>query len=217
MKMLTSFGPKLQLISYSLFNLYNMKTGILIAILISAVSVNAQSLKDALYSGKLKMDSNSVIHKTDNWTSKIDTSTRKPVPVAVEPGKTTVSTAPVTGDAATAGTTIKMDSAAAAPAAAKDNNKLWKDYIDEFTGTLRTDVLPSSKIKGGSYSVLIEYEIGTDGQVSVSNVSSVPESAYLTQQIKERITLGAPQMTPLLGVNGKPRKAVKKYTLTISK
>jgi hypothetical protein len=51
----------------------------------------------------------------------------------------------------------------------------------------------------------------------VNSVASVPESSYLQDQIKQRLTLGAPQLTPLLGANGKPRKAAKKQTITLSK
>ena len=191
-----------------------MKTCILFALLVSAVSVNAQTLKELLYSGKLKMDTGKVIRKGDDLTSKIDTSTKKPL--AQEKTKIT----PVTGDSSMAGlTTIpQTDSAAIIPATGtKDNNKIWKDYITELTGILKTEVLPSKKIKSGTYSVLIEYEIGLEGQITISNVSCSPESSFLEQQVKERLTLSAPQMTPLLSGNGKPRKAAKRQVLTLYK
>ena len=101
--------------------------------------------------------------------------------------------------------------------ATKDNNKIWKEYIDELTGTLKTEVLSSKKIKSGTYSLLIEYEIGLDGEITVNYVSSSPENSFLEQQVKERITLTGPKMNILLSNYGKPRKAVKKYTLILSK
>ena len=58
-----------------------MKKGILFLLLagLFASNAHAQSLKDLLYSGKLKKDSNTVIRKGDDLSSKIDTSTKKPV------------------------------------------------------------------------------------------------------------------------------------------
>lgn len=71
-----------------------MKKILLFLFLISGVSVNAQSLKNLLYSGKLKSDSNTVIRKTDDLKSKIDTGTKKPAEPE-KPAVTTTTTAPV--------------------------------------------------------------------------------------------------------------------------
>jgi len=199
-----------------------MKKIILFCIVISAISANGQqSLKDALFSGKLKMDSGKVIRKTDDLSNKIDTVVRKQ---PMEPQKTqqavaltgdSLSAAPLTqqGDATTIATGVTTET----NAAPKDNNTIWKEYIEELTGTLRTEVLPNKKIKNGTYSILIEYEIDVDGQTTVKTVSCDPESSYLEQQVKERMLLSSPQMTPLLGNTGKPRKAIKKYTMILSK
>ncbi|MCW3115947.1 MAG: hypothetical protein JWM28_29 [Chitinophagaceae bacterium] len=193
-----------------------MKKCFLFVILISSVITNAQSLKDALYSGKLKTDTGTVIRKGDDLTSKIDTSRKKPVDSektrSIAPGR----------DSSTSGLVSPIDSAAAPGIVAKenvtpkDNNKIWKEYIDSLTSTLKTEVLPSKKIKSGTYYVLIEYEIGPDGQIAINSLSCSPESSFLEQQVKERFTLTAPQMIPLLS-NGKARKVVKKYTLVLSK
>lgn len=190
-----------------------MKTGILLVLLLAgAASAQSQSLKDLLYSGKLKSDTGTVVRKTDDLSTKIDTTTKKPV----EPEKTKTTT--VVRDAAQSQTAVAQTDSVTMPAtAAKDNNKVWKDYMDELMGTLRTEVMPSKKIKSGTYSVLIEYEIGLDGGITVNSVSASPESSYLEQQVKERITLTAPQLTPLLNTYGKPRKAVKKQTIILSK
>ena len=188
-----------------------MKNGILLAILISSFTVNAQSLKDALYSGKLKTDTGTVIRKGDDLSSKIDTSRKKPV----DQEKRKLSA--ISGDSSIAGLISPTDSLAAVTAGPKDNNKIWKEYIDSLTSTLKAEVFPSKKIKEGTYYVLVEYEIGPDGQITINNISSTPESSFLQQQIKERLTLTAPQMNPLMSNNGKPRKIVKKYTLILSK
>ena len=57
-----------------------MKKAFLFLLLAAGAAANAQqkqSLKDLLYGGKLKLDSNSVIHKDDDLSAKIDTTTRQ--------------------------------------------------------------------------------------------------------------------------------------------
>lgn len=200
-----------------------MKLVILFALLAATASANAQSLKETLYSGKLKSDSGTVIRKGEDLSTKIDTTTRKK---AVEPEKPKVVTASLDASGNIVTTTVQTETAPAVvldstgtpvAAAPKDNNKAWKDFMDEFTTNLRTEVMTSKKIRNGTYSVLIEYEIGTDGQIGVTNVNVAPENSFIAEQVKERMTLTAPRLTPLLGTNGKPRKAVKKQTITLSK
>jgi len=198
------------------------KCFLFLTLIISCTLAGAQSLKDLLYSGKLKNDSGTVVRKGDDLSTKIDTVKKKPA----EPEK--VKTVTVVRDSAT-GSVIRTDTVLAAAeetavvlpaenavAAPKDNNKLWKEYIDSLATTLKAEVMPNKKIKSGTYYVFVEYEIGIDGQVSINNVSPSPENAFLASQVKERLTLSAPVMTPVL-YNGKPRKSVKKYTFTIEK
>lgn len=214
-----------------------MKKILVIAFITVASSVQAQSLKDALYGGKLKLDTGTVIRKGDDLSTKIDTSTRKPAPAEIT--KTTVSGKPVLtddgnmkGDSVTAragivaadGTSEVAADVNAAPEgvaaganAVKDNNAIWKEYIDTLTSTLRSEVMPNKKVKSGDYSILIDYVIGLDGTITVNSVSTFPESTFLDQQVRERITLTAPQLTPLLNSYGKPRKAPKKQTINLSK
>jgi hypothetical protein len=195
-----------------------MKKGILLMLLISSVVVNAQSLKDALYGGKLKTDTGTVIRKGDDLSSKIDTSRKKPV----EPEKIKVVT--TAGDSSVKALATQSDSTKIPGAdkndnvvVLKDNNKIWKEYMDSVVGALKTEVLPSKKIKNDTYYVLVEYEIGIDGEVTINNVWPSPENTFLQQQVKERLTLSAPRLNPVLSGNGKPRKAIKKYNFTLVK
>src|SRR6476646_8127289 len=58
-----------------------MKYCLFVFVLLAAITAEAQqkqSLKDLLYSGKLKRDSSGVIRSTDDLSTKIDTSTKKP-------------------------------------------------------------------------------------------------------------------------------------------
>jgi hypothetical protein len=205
-----------------------MKKGILFLIIAAAVTANAQaqSLKDLLYSGKLKLDSTSVIRKGDDLRSKIDTSTKK----AVEPA--TPKTAPVTDDAGKKATpldtltasvnladsaTTSVDVVKAAAVPAKSNTKLWKEYTDSLVSTLKTELLPNKKIKKETYFVIVDYEIGTDGVVSILNVIATPENAFLQQEVKKRMELTTPQLAPVLDSNKQPRKTKKKYNFSITK
>ncbi len=207
-----------------------MKVIATIALFVLAGSVQAQSLKDALYGGRLKNDTGAVIKKTDtlqlkeNMAKKVaDDSAKKAEETAK---KAALATAIATGDTATArvlaappAETVAPADAAAIPVATipKDNNKIWKDFVEEYTAIIKAEVIPDKKIKNGTYSVLIEYEIGLDGYVTTQNISASPESKYLVEQVKLRMMNNAPQMNPVLMSNGKPRKALKKQMLVFPK
>lgn len=203
-----------------------MKKAILFLLVVSSVTinVNGQKLKDLLYGGKLKNDSGTVIRKTDDLSTKIDTTTKKPAePEKINPPAATTSA----GDSSANKTLSPADAAAAATPAAgkpennaapKDNNNIWKEYMDSVVSNLKAEVLPNKKIKNGAYYVMLEYEIGPDGQVTINSVATSPENSFLQQQVKDRLILTAPQMNPpATSTTGKPRSAVKKYNFTVTK
>ena len=193
-----------------------MKTIFLCAVMMIAMSgiLHAQqTLKDALYGGRLKNDSGSVIKKTDDIKSKIDTSLKKTLEIKA---KDSVAIAVVKADSLKQ-EKIKENVVSASKEITKDNNTLWKEFIDKLNTDIRAEVMTSKKIKKGNYSILIDYEIGLDGQVGVSNVSSDPGNSFLENQIKERIIQGAPKLTPALLSNGKPRVSNKKQMLNFAK
>jgi hypothetical protein len=200
-----------------------MKKIILLLMVASSVGANAQSLKDALYGGKLKNDSGTVVRKGDDLSTKIDTTTKKKT---IDTDKTRLTAATVKDSSiniaadkmdatATAdNTTAPVNSTTTAP---RDNNKIWKEYMDSLSSTLKTEALPNKKIKSGTYYLLVQYAIETDGQVSINNVSCSPENSFLEQTVKERLTLTAPQLNPVLTGYGKAQKSSKKYNFTFTK
>ena len=195
-----------------------MKKGILFLLILTTVTANAQSLKDALYGGKLKTDTGSVLRKGEDLSSKIDTSRKKPV----EPEKNKL--AVVRMDSPSKSMTVQTDSAAIAPvekmdnnAATKDNNKIWKAFMDTVASTLKAEVLTSKKIKKGDYYILVDYTIGLDGQVTINTIFPTPENKFLEEQVKERLSIDTPRLNPVLDGNGKPRKVVKRANFTITK
>lgn len=203
-----------------------MKPVFLLAVLFLALaSQGQQSLKDALFSGRLKNDSGSVLRKGEDLTTKMDSVSRvKPVEQTVvsktnNPAGTNNTQTIANSNNSNVQNNTNNDNSNpdTAPVKSKDNNALWKDYMEELVTTLKEEVLSSNKIKAGTYYLLVNYEIGIDGEITVSSVASTPGNTFLQDQIKQRITLDAPKMNIELNQYGQPRKAVKRYNFTLTK
>ena len=217
--------------------------------LLSSAFVNAQSLKEALYSGTLKNEPGTVIRKGDDLTAQMDTSTRKAPakdtlaiitvaspadsaqskPQAFAMASTAASTtaasqpsAPVQSAPSASSEAVSTSDTTVAVAAepvakAKSNNTILKEYVNTLSETLKAEVLSSKKIKKGDYYVMVSYAIGTDGQVTVTDVYVDPQNEFLQQQIKDRLALEMPKLNPVLNDAGQPRKVNKKYNFTLTK
>ena len=162
----------------------------------------AQSLKDSLFGGKLKVDSALLIRSKVNLQKTEIDSTRK-------------------SQSDSAGRTIsdslqKQNNLERPVISYQDNNKIWKKFIDQYSSVIKSETLPSKKIRKGTYSVMIEYEIGTDGVVTIKNVTSIPSNEYLVEQIKEKMMPAIPQLAPLIS-NGVPRKSLKRTLIVFDK
>ena len=217
-----------------------MKTLILAVFLIGAAfAVQAQekkpSLKDLLYSGKLKKDSTGVVRSTDDLSTKIDTSTRKEtqtvsasvpstnIPAAnVQQDKNAVvSKTAVTAGVATSGVNT-VDSAAtvAAPVTtvpAKTNTKLWKEYTDSLDKVLQDEVLKSKQVKKNTYYIMVDYEIATDGMVTVTNITSTPENSFLQAQVRQIMDSTPLHLNPVTDSSNQAKKVKRKQQFTITK
>lgn len=219
-----------------------MKAIVLFTVLFFAVSAKSQSLKEALFGGKLKSDTGTVIRQGDSTMIKesmaqkivedsvkavekkvadsmkvvqkvIADSIRKET-IAVEKAKAIAEGRDTTAIVAALS---RDETAPTEKTIPKDNNRIWKSFIDSLSNSVKSEVITSGKIKNGAYSVLIEYEIKPDGQVGINNVASDPKNAFLEQQIKDRLIVNAPQMNPVMGTNGKPRTVARKQMLTFTK
>ena len=188
-----------------------MKAILIFALCAMVSAANAQTLKDALFSGRLKTDSSSVIKKNDSLKLisdslyKLRKDSIAAAKAAVQKDVTKTNSADV--NPANSTTTTAPDK----------NNKTWKQFIDEYVEIIKKESITSSKVPKGTYSVLIEYTIETDGLITTNNVYCTPENSFLVQQIKTKMMINAPQLAPLLMSNGKPRKALKKQSLTFVK
>ena len=210
-----------------------MKNAILLLLLAATFTANSQSetkpqsLKDLLYSGKLKLDSTAVIKKGDDLSTKIDTATKKPVELAApktaaaanELGKGSLSQRDsLAGPVELIDSSANESAAVNAPATTvKSNTKLWKEYTDSLVSTLKTELLPNKKIKKDTYFLTVDYEIGIDGTVSILGVSATPENAFLLDEVKKRMELTAPVLAPVLDSSGKARKVKRKFNLSMTK
>jgi len=200
-----------------------------------ALNAQSQSLKDLLFSGKMKTDSGTVVRKGEDLKDKVDTTTKKPspapvaapAPVASEKAKP----APGTKDSVLTVTAPSMAPAnaeavkpaeEAAPAspqatATRDNNRIWKEFVDTVLGSIKAEVLSSKKIKKGDYSITIDYAINVDGSVTIGNIFVSPESSHLQEQLKERLGIDTPKLNPMVNTTGTARKVNKRYSAVISK
>jgi len=170
----------------------------LLAVLFISSSCFAQrSLRDSLFSGKLKADSALVA------SSKIVKDSSK-------------KTEPDQLSKAIADTSIKLNDPGKTELKYSDNNKTWKKFTDEYTKIITTEMAATKKIKKGGYTVTLEYEIGTDGVVSTKNIICDPKSEGLINLINERMMANAPQLAPQI-VNGAPRKSSKRQILVFVK
>ncbi len=175
-----------------------MNRFILLAVLFISSNCFAQkSLRDSLFSGKLKADSALVA------SSKIVKDSSK----KAEPEQLSKTVAD---------TSLKQSTPEKTELKYSDNNKTWKKFTDEYTKIIATEMAATKKIKKGGYTVTLEYEIGTDGVVSTKNIICDPKSEALIDLINERMMANAPQLAPQI-VNGAPHKSSKRQILVFMK
>lgn len=205
---------------------------LLLLLIAGAATVQAQSLKDMLYSGKLRSDSNTVVRKTDDLKAKLDTGQKKPAAPAEKVTAATPadSTKKVDGqtDSLLAGTNVKdssvgsmetADSAKTEVAAVpvKSNTKIWKEYTDSLVATLKPEIDNAKKIKKETYYVLVAYEIDTSGKVNVANVGITPTNEVVHALVRQYLDVTPPQLSPVLDSANKPRKVKRSGSFTIIK
>lgn len=168
--------------------------------MLAGSALNSQSLRDSLFSGKLKADS-ALVAKS-KATEKKD-SAKNETNEAVK--KTTADS-----------TAIKTVPPLKPTITYADNNRIWKKFVDEQTRIINAEVLTNKKIKKGDYTVTIEYEINIDGTVATKNVICDPRNEILTAYIRDQMMASPPQLAPQI-VNGAPKKSSKRQVLIFIK
>jgi len=212
-----------------------MKKLLFLFLLFAGMQAQSQSLKDLLFSGKMKTDSGTVVRKGEDLKDKVDTTTKKPAPAPVavpapvagekpKPAQGTKDsvltvTAPAIAPANAEAVKPAEEAAPASPqaTATRDNNRIWKEFVDTVLGSIKAEVLSSKKIKKGDYSITIDYAINVDGSVTIGNIFVSPESSQLQEQLKERLGIDTPKLSPMVNTTGTARKVNKRYSAVISK
>ena len=177
----------------------------LIVVLFVSSNCFSQSLRDSLFSGRLKADSALVAKSKVNEQKAKEDSVRK---VQIDSLKK------IGADT----THLAVNPAVPVKSELKysDNNKTWKKFVDEYKAVIGAEMQISKKVKKGDYTVTLEYEIGTDGVVSTKNIICDPKSEALVDLIRERMMPNAPQLAPQI-VNGAPKKSSRRQVLIFSK
>jgi hypothetical protein len=168
-------------------------------ILISSTSFSQKSLRDSLFSGKLKPDS-ALVAKSKGVK---DSTTNS------ETGTTSISST-------NANDTAKLADPSKPVLKFSDNMRTWKKFTDEYVKTINAELSDSKKVKKGSYTVTLDYEIGTDGVVGMKSLLCDPKSETLIELINEKMMTNAPQLAPQI-VNGAPKKSSKRSILIFTK
>ena len=205
-----------------------------------------QSLKNLLFSGKLKKDSTGVIRSTDDLSTKIETGSKKDtqsVAVATnavanaqqDNNAVIPNTAQQSNNAAAAKTAVipgvvasgadtatnKADTTAAAPAVTtpppKSNTRLLKEYTDSVVRALQDEALKSKQIKKNTYYLMLDYEIDTAGQVTFTNVTSTPENSFLQAQVKQILDSTPLRLNPVTDSNNQAKKVKRKQQISVTK
>lgn len=191
-----------------------MKTSFFIIFLFFSSSLMAQSLKDSLFSGKLKNPLKQAEAAKDSAQK-------------------------VTKDSIELTATDSSGSLASSSALAENNpvtkvqkpdeimpdslNRLyyakqkgWKRFIDQQTLIISVQADETKKVKRGEYYIEFDYEIGLNGRVKVSNITCYPENEFLIATITDALTR-TPVLAPPVYGDGKPRVTQAKQQMTILK
>lgn len=192
-----------------------MKTLFLIITLVTASSMKAQSLKDSLFSGKLKnphkqaeaaKDSAKAAVASDTLTKKND-SVAKTDPISSAPVENKGETEVQKPDDTMPDSLNKLYYA---------KQKAWKRFIDQQTMIITQQADDSRKVKKGEYYIEFDYEIGLNGRVKASNITCSPKNDFLVETMTD-ILSRPPVLAPPVYGDGKPRAVSAKQQITILK
>jgi hypothetical protein len=162
----------------------------------------AQSLKDSLFGGKLKADTGVTLISKD--TGKYVAPKNITVPLqAGEKGNNEM---------------IKPDESM--PDSLNKSyyarQKVWKKFIEINTNIISQQADDTKKVRKGTYSISIDYEIGLNGRIKTNGVTCNPKNDFLTEQFTE-LMKRAPVLSPPIYGDGKPRTLSATQDITVIK
>lgn len=181
-------------------------------------TVTAQSLRDSLFGGKLKVDTGKTYASKD--TGKYVPS-KYSAPKVYNAGTVTSSTDAnkvTTVNEGNKTEIVKPDESMpdSLNKTFYQKQKLWKRFIDVNTPIITQQADDTKKVKKGEYTIEVEYKIGLNGRVTTTGITSTPNNDYLVEQVTE-LMKRAPVLAPPIYSDGKPRELNAKQTITIIK
>jgi len=178
-----------------------MKIVPLFILLFFTSSVFGQRLRDSLFGGKLKADTNKTFVSKD---------TSKYIPPVVY--NATVSSETKKGEV------NKLDESI--PDSLNKTfyakQKTWKRFIEINTGIISQQADDTKKVKKGEYVIDIDYEIGLNGKVKANEIVCNPSNEFLIEQVTE-LMKRVPTLAPPVYSDGKPKPLLAKQSITITK
>ncbi|HEY0434203.1 MAG TPA: hypothetical protein VGC95_10050 [Chitinophagaceae bacterium] len=200
MKNILAKSSGASIVNYTVFSKLSLLT--LIAFFSCLSAVHAQSLRDSLFAGKLKADTSKTYVSKD--TGKF-VAPKVYDPSAVQPD-------------AKKGEVAKLDESM--PDSLNKNfysrQKVFKRFLDVNTTVISQEASDTKKVKKAEYTVSIEYEIGLNGKITTTSVSSNPPNDYIVQQVTD-LMKRAPTLAAPIYSDGQPRKLKSQQTITIVK
>lgn len=217
-----------------------MKIYFSIVALLVASSLSAQSLKDSLFSGKLKNPLKQAELARDSAQKaakdSMDLAAGVKKDSASNPAVSPSASAPSSAVSPSAeGVIPDAQAATTAPATATVNSlpdaselpdslnrtyhakqKAWKRYIDQQTTIISAQADETRKVRTGEYYVEFDYQIGLNGRVKVSNITCSPQNEFIVQQVTDAMTR-TPVLAAPIYADGKPRIVNAKQQMTILK
>lgn len=178
-----------------------MKISFLFIGLLLASSVLGQRLRDSLFGGKLKADTNKTFVSKD---------TTKYIPPVVY----NATAQPETKK----GEVNKLDESMpdSLNKTFYGKQKTWKRFIEINTQIISQQANDTKKVKKGEYAIEVEYEIGLNGKIKANNITCNPPNEFLLEQVTE-LMKRAPTLAPPIYSDGKPRPLKATQSITITK
>lgn len=182
-----------------------MKIFALIFLVFAGGGATAQSLKDSLYGGKLKAPVGQTVVSKD--TGKAAVTRNEPIVAAPIGEKKNVTTETKPANETMPDSLNKLYYA---------KQKLFKRFIESNIAIITQEAESSRKVKKGEYLIEVDYEIGLNGRVTTTGITSTPHNDFLLEKVRELMSR-PPVLSPPVYSDGKPRKGYQKQPITITK
>jgi hypothetical protein len=181
-----------------------MKTLLFILLVISGSAAMGQSLKDSLYGGKLKSPVGQTAVSKD--TGKI--SVTRSEAISSQPGEKKAESAETKPSNETMPDSLNR--------LYYSKQKLFKRFIESNVAIITQEAESTRKVKKGEYLIEVDYEIGLNGRITTTGITSSPHNDFLLEKVRE-LMARPPVLSPPIYSDGKPRKAYLKQPITILK